>query len=101
LGTVLDDSDLLGFALRRSLKPGQPVRERDVQKPVIVAKGSMVMLVYRTAAMVLSAGGRALEDGAMGATIRVLNSHSKLVVEAVVEGGSIVSVSLMPRLAMN
>ena len=101
MGTVTDDSDLLGFALRRSLTPGQPVRERDIEEPVVVAKGSTVMLVYRTAVMVMSASGKALDDGAMGATIRVLNSHSKMVVEATVEGGSVVSVSLAPRLALN
>ncbi len=98
---ITDEADLVGFALRRSIRPGQPVRDNDVQAPIVVSKGAKVMLIYRTPSMVLTASGQALDDGAMGATIRVLNSYSKIVVEATVEGGSIVSVAPAPRLAMN
>lgn len=98
---ILDEADLVGLALRRSIRSGQPVRDNDVQAPIVVAKGAKVMLVYRTLSMVLTASGQALEDGAMGATIRVLNSYSKIVIEATVEGGSIVSVSPDLRFALN
>ena len=98
---IIDQADLVGLALRRSIRPGQPVRDNDVQAPIVVAKGAKVMLVYRTPSMVLTASGQALDDGAMGATIRVLNSYSKIVIEATVEGGSIVSVSPDPRFALN
>lgn len=98
---LTDIADLVGLAARRSLRSGYPVRERDVREPVVVAKGSNVRLVYRTSMMVLTAVGRALEDGAMGSVIRVLNSHSKVVVEARVEGGNILSVTDSTFLAMN
>jgi flagella basal body P-ring formation protein FlgA len=58
-------------------------------------------LVYRTEFMVLTAGGKALEDGAMGSIIRVLNSQSKIVVEARVDGGNILSVTNTTFLVMN
>ena len=68
----------------------------------MVAKGSIVSLVYRTSNMVLTAGGRALENGAMGSVIRVLNRKSKVVVEARVDGGNVLSVTLSATsLAMN
>ena len=98
---ITDSADLVGLAAGRSLRPGQPVRARDVNEPIVVAKGSAVSLVYRTTFMVLTAGGRALEDGAMGSIIRVLNSQSKVVVEARVEGGKILSVTNTTFLAMN
>ena len=99
---ITDLADLLGMAAKRSLRPGRPLRERDVQEPVVVAKGSFVSLVYRTSNMVLTAGGRALENGAMGSVIRVLNSKSKVVVEARVDGGNVLSVTLSATsLAMN
>ena len=99
---ITDLADLLGMAAKRSLRPGRPLRERDVQEPVVVAKGSAVSLVYRTSNMVLTAGGRALENGAMGSVIRVLNSKSKVVVEARVDGGNVLSVTLSATsLAMN
>ena len=98
---VVDVADVVGWAAKRSLRAGVPLRERDVQEPIIVAKGSTVSLVYRTESMVLTAGGKALEDGAMGSVIRVLNSQSKVVVEARVEGGNILSVTRTTSLAMN
>lgn len=98
---VTDVADIVGMAAKRSLRPGVPVRERDVQEPVIVAKGASVSLVYRTEFMVLTAGGKALEDGAMGSIIRVLNSQSKIVVEARVDGGNILSVTNTTFLVMN
>ena len=99
---ITDVADLLGMAARRSLRPGRPLRARDVQEPVVVAKGSAVSLVYRTSNMVLTAGGRALEDGAMGSVIRVRNSRSKVIVEARVDGGNVLTVTLSATsLAMN
>lgn len=98
---ITDVAELVGLAARRSLRPGLPLRARDVNEPIVVVKGSAVSLVYRTPFMVLTAGGRALEDGAMGSIIRVLNSQSKIVVEARVDGGNILSVAGAMSLAMN
>ena len=52
------------------------------------------MMSYRTAAMVLTTPGRALDDGALGEVIRVLNSQTKVVVDATVSGGGQVSVAI-------
>ena len=98
---VTDAADLLGMQLRRSLRAGRPIRARDVRPPVVVAKGAKVIMVYRTENMMLTVTGRALGSGAMGETISVLNAQSKIVVEAVVEGGNVVSVAAPRRFAMN
>lgn len=98
---VTDMADLVGMAAKRSLRPDSLLRARDVGEPIVVTKGSTVRLVYRTSMMVLTVSGRALEDGPMGGVIRVLNSQSKVVVEARVEGGNILSVSAATFLAMN
>lgn len=98
---VTDMADLVGMAAKRWLRPDSPLRARDVGEPIVVTKGSAVRLVYRTSMMVLTVSGRALEDGPLGGFIRVLNSQSKVVVEARVEGGNILSVSAATFLAMN
>ena len=100
-GAITEIADLVGQALRRSIRPRQPVRANDVHAPIVVAKGAMVVLVYRTASMVLTAGGRALDDGAQDAVIRFLNTHSKIVLEARVDGGNVVSVARSPIFATN
>ncbi len=91
-GTVILDAErLIGMSPRRLLQPGVPVRSSDVVEPVIVSKGSLVTIAVRTDLMTLTARGRAIEDGAHGKAIRVMNVQSKKVVEAVVvDAGSVV-----------
>ncbi len=98
---ITDVAELVGQAARRSLRPDSPLRTRDVGEPIVVTKGSAVSLVYRTPMMVLTAGGRALEDGAMGSVIRILNSKSKVVIEARVDSANILSVTGSTFLIMN
>ena len=98
---VLDAKDLIGKAPRRSLRDHAPIRAGDVRFPVMVGKGSLVTMVLRTPLMTLTAKGKALEDGSDGETIRIVNSHSNTVVEAVVIGINTVTVRPIGRAAMN
>ena len=89
---VFDESRLVGMAARTSLQPGKPVQRQEVQRPVIVAKGSIVTLAVRTQSMSLTAQGRALEDGSVGDTVRVTNTSSNRTIEGRVEGPNLVAV---------
>lgn len=82
--TILAEADLIGMTPRRVLRSGQPVRASDVHPPVVVRKGQLVTIVLSTPGMILTARGRALEDGAMGELIRVSNIQSSLVIQATV-----------------
>lgn len=82
--TILAVSDLVGMTPRRVLRAGQPVRASDVHAPVVVEKGQLVTIVLSTPGMILTARGRALQDGAMGELIRVSNTQSSLVIQATV-----------------
>lgn len=98
---ILDADDLVGMVPRRTLSAGSPVRATDIQRPVMVAKGSVVVLVLSVPNMRLTAKGRALDSGGLGDTVRVSNSQSKNVVDGVVTGTNQVRVSLVNRVAMN
>jgi len=84
--------DLVGRGQRRGLRPGRPIRASDLRAPLLVDKGSQVLMTYRTSFMVLSVVGRALDEGGAGETVRVLNLTSNRVVEATVAGSSRVTV---------
>ena len=64
-----------------------------MRAPVVVAKGATVTMSYRMPTMALTVAGRALEDGAMGETIRVLNIQSNRVIEAAVASAGLVNVT--------
>lgn len=92
---LTDAGAVVGQAAARPLRPGTPLRDRDIRAPLLVTKGTLVTLLLRTPAMVLTSQGRALDDGSDGQTIRVVNTQSNRTVEGVVGAGGIVTVPLL------
>lgn len=91
--TVLDAASLIGMSPRRPVRAQNLVRTTDLQTPVVVGKNSLVTIRLETARMQLTVQGRALEDGAAGDVVRVMNTKSNSVVNAiVVDTGSVVVV---------
>jgi flagella basal body P-ring formation protein FlgA len=81
---IRDAAKLIGMAARRSIRPDRPVRETDVSAPVLVPRNSLVTLMVETERMRLTAQGRALQDGAKGEVVRVVNTKSNTTVSGVV-----------------
>ncbi|MBL8660994.1 MAG: flagellar basal body P-ring formation protein FlgA [Rhodospirillales bacterium] len=97
--TIVDADDLVGLSARHALRAGVPVRASQVRQPVVVAKGSQVILVLDGPGLALSARGRALEDGGRGEVVRVSNLQSNIVVEGTVAGPGQVRVRPAERIA--
>lgn len=102
LGTnlIVDETKLIGKAVGRTLNSGKPVRSGDVGAPVLVEKGRIITVILQTERMVLSVQGRAMEDGALDDVIRVQNTQSNTVIDAVVTGSGRVEVQILRPLAM-
>ena len=100
---IFDANELIGKTPRRGrgLRPGTPVRKSEVRRPLLVTKGSLVIITLRSPGMVLTSQGKALENGSNGDTIRVSNTRSKTVIDATVTGSGRVSVRLIDRVVMN
>jgi flagella basal body P-ring formation protein FlgA len=93
---------VVGLAARTPLHPGQPLRAADLMRPEVVHHNEMVTLVYETAGIRLTMRGKAMDAGAEGDTIGVLNEQSKRVVQGVVAGpGRVIVHAGSPRLAAN
>lgn len=90
--TVRDVAELVGMAPKRTIPTNRMIRVSDLQKPVMVGKGDIVTMTFRAAGMMLSASGRAIENGGRNAVIRVMNERSKMIVEARVTAPGRVSV---------
>jgi flagellar basal body P-ring formation protein FlgA len=94
--------EVLGLAAKRPLRPGQVIRAVDVMKPELVGRNETVTISFEAPGMVLSVRGQALESGAKGDVINVLNVQSKRTIQATVSGPGRVTVSAgSPRLAAN
>ena len=102
LGTnlIIDENKLIGQSVGRSLTSGKPIRAGDVGAPILVEKGRIITVSLQTDRMVLSVQGRAMENGALDDVIRVQNTQSNTVIDAVVIGSGRVEVQLQQPLAM-
>lgn len=78
--------DLIGKEIKRAVRAGQNISTNDVQTQVMVAKGKVVTLNFSKGNIMLSAKGKALENGGLGDSVRVMNLQSKSVVQGTVTG---------------
>lgn len=85
-GVAHTPAELTGMAVRRPLPAGDMVLVSDLEPPVVVARGSGVMITYTSGPLTILMRGRALQDGAIGSVVRVANSDSGRTVDAVVSG---------------
>ncbi len=71
-------------------------------KPELVQRNETVTLVYQVPGITLTVRGKAVEGGAEGDVIAVLNEQSKRTVQGVVAGpGRVIISTGTPRLAAN
>ena len=76
----------VGLGVRTQIAAGQPLPLGDLIRPPLVEKGAAVTLSLTAGGIALTAQGQALEAGAQGERIRVVNPGSRAVVEAEVTG---------------
>ena len=98
---ITDETDLIGMSSKRAMRMDTPIRRSEIGHPVLVNKGSLVIMTMSTPLMRLTSQGKAEENGIDGDTIRVLNTQSNKIVQAVVTGAGQVSVIPISHIAMN
>jgi flagella basal body P-ring formation protein FlgA len=91
----------VGMQARRQLRAGQALKTADLVKPDLVQRDQTVTLIYEAAGLYLTIRGKALDGGAEGDVVSVLNLQSKRTVTGVVVGRGQVAISVAtPRPAL-
>ncbi len=98
---TIGPADVVGRAARRTLAADAPIRAADFQAPKLVDRNEVVMIVYRTGGLTLTARGRALSSGVEGAIIDVRNLQSKKIVQAEITAPGVVTIALRSRRLAN
>lgn len=96
-GLVVDTQGLVGKTPRRPIQAMQPVRPSDLQIPVVIKKGDLVTVTLVTPALSLTTQGKALDDGGLGAAIRVSNTRSNRIIDVTVTGPNLAMVGGAPQ----
>lgn len=109
-GTIISDADVdikledhedfsvirsayIGQELRRTIYAGHKISHAYIGPPVVVKRNGNVTMVYIYGSMKLTAKGRALNGGAVGDTITVMNTGSRKKVYGIITGPEMVEVT--------
>ncbi|HXW27519.1 MAG TPA: flagellar basal body P-ring formation chaperone FlgA [Xanthobacteraceae bacterium] len=79
-------AETAGLAVRHAVRAGQPLRVSDLMRPELVQRNEAVTLVYQAPGMVLTIRGKAMDSGAEGDLVNVLNTQSNRTVQGTVAG---------------
>jgi flagella basal body P-ring formation protein FlgA len=93
---IREPEQAVGMVAKRALRAGQAIRQSDFAKQELVARNEAVTISYEVPGINVSIRGQALEPGAQGDLINVLNVQSKKTLQATVTGRGRVSVGNTP-----
>lgn len=89
---IMKADDLIGTTPRRFLNPSEPVKANDIEYPQIVQRGQSITMIFKQGPLQLTARGKALETGAKGEIIRVVNTASNQTIDAIITAENEVTV---------
>jgi len=96
---LVDARALIGREPVRPLRAEAPLRRSDLRRPRLVERGALVTMIASKGPMTLTAIGKAMQSGAKGEIIRLVNTNSNRTVEARVIGPDRVAVVTASALA--
>ncbi|WFU75824.1 flagellar basal body P-ring formation chaperone FlgA [Bradyrhizobium sp. CB2312] len=82
----------IGMQLRRPMRAGTPIRVADIVKPDFVQRDQSVTVIYQVPGIYLTTRGKAIESGAEGDIVSVLNLQTKRTLTGIVTGRGQVTV---------
>lgn len=92
-GALRDPQAAIGMETRQALYPNRPITQADIGPPAIIARNQIVPLRFRVNGLTILTEGRALDRGAAGEVVRIMNLASRNVVTARITPDAIAEVS--------
>ncbi|HEX9446758.1 MAG TPA: flagellar basal body P-ring formation chaperone FlgA, partial [Dongiaceae bacterium] len=98
---VTDSQQMVGRIAKRPLRAGQLLRMSDLISEPTMHKNSLITIAVQTADMSLTVRGKALDDGAIGQSIRVVNVNTNKQLVGIVKDAATVLITPAGPLALN
>jgi len=96
-GALPASTPILGLEVKHYISPTRPLVDRDVGPRSLVKANTSVTVLWREGGLSLELNGRALEDGANGDEVRVLNPTTSRTIRGFVVGEGMVEVRTMEQ----
>lgn len=84
--------DIVGLEAKSVLYTGRPIYPQDVGPAALVERNQLVTLVFQSSGLNIATEGRALERGALGDYVKVLNLASRKTVWGRIQASGVVRV---------
>lgn len=85
--------DIIGQVVKRRLRAGNPVFANDIEAPKLIRRNQIVTIVLDIPGLMIKTEGKALADGVAGETIKVMNTQSKMIINATAVSPGVVRVN--------
>ncbi|MEN3033223.1 flagellar basal body P-ring formation chaperone FlgA [Chromobacterium amazonense] len=79
---VLSTENALGKNIKRAVKTGQPIMQKNIQPNILIKRGQSVLIIAKTNGISISAPGIAITAGTLDETITVKNSTTGKIITA-------------------
>lgn len=79
---LTNPAQIIGLQARVTIYEGRHFQKNMLRKPVLVSRNQIIRLSFQRGALRITAEGRALDDGAAGDLIRVMNLDSRATITA-------------------
>ena len=97
---ILEASQIIGKAAKRTLISGKAILQNSIEPPVLVKRNSLVIITLNTKNMRITTQGKAMNNGSMQENIQIRNLKSNRIIEAMVTGAGKAMVINYNELAM-
>lgn len=91
-GAFSSAQDVVGLEARRTLYPGRPILSDDIGFPAVIERNDLILLVFELGGLQIKTEGRALNRGAVGDRVRVMNLASKAVLNGTITSDGAVEI---------
>lgn len=92
-GALSDPAKVIGMEARTTIYAGRAITPGDLRNAAIVERNDIVVLSYQHGPLMISTEGRALDRGAVGDRIRVMNLSSRMIISGHVTPDAAVAVA--------
>lgn len=90
-GTATNLDDVIGKETRTAIYAGRPLHLSALGAPAVIERNQLTTVVYNAGGLRIATEGRAMERGAVGAVIRVMNLSSRTIVQGTVQPDASIS----------
>ncbi|MEM9015109.1 MAG: flagellar basal body P-ring formation chaperone FlgA [Pseudomonadota bacterium] len=84
--TEIEIVEIIGQEAKKTMYAGTPVTKADIGPRTVITRNALIVLEFEKGPLLMTTAGRALDSGASGDVIRVMNTESKRVLSATITG---------------